>query len=117
MSVQEAWVDSADLILSIEIQHENDQIRLTLPRAYGEDEIIEIGVSYQGSPGRSIGFNHTFFGDHESGPIAASLSEPASAHTWWVCKNLWTDKATVTVRLIVPPGFMGVSNGNLTKYQ
>jgi len=44
-------------------------------------------------------------------PVAASLSEPWSARSWWPCKDLPEDKATVTVTVYAPIGLMGISNG------
>ena len=43
----------------------------------------------------------------------ATISEPFYARRWWPCKDLPSDKATVSVAISVPEKLMAVSNGLL----
>ena len=45
--------------------------------------------------------------------MIATLSEPYYARTWWPCKDVPGDKATLTIEIDVPDTLMAVSQGNL----
>lgn len=90
--------------------HVGDLVTLTLERPYATNEIVDVTVTYHGSPaGGYFGF-----------PIANgrqliwSLSEAFGARTWWPCKDANEDKAdSVDVRFTVPTGLITASNGTL----
>jgi len=87
-----------------------DLLVVSLDRAYGTGETVDVRVTYHGSPvAGSFGF--TFANGRR---LIWSLSEPYGARTWWPCKDLPEDKAdSVTSRFTVPTGLTTASNGAL----
>jgi aminopeptidase N len=74
-----------------------------------------VAVQYSGSPkvyGALDG--GMMFTSHGSGvPCATTLSEPFASAAWWPCVEDVTDKFTCDIRLTVPEGMVGASNGKL----
>jgi hypothetical protein len=87
-----------------------DLVVVTLDRAYAAGELVDVRVTYHGSPvAGSFGFSLAF-----GRRLIWSLSEPYGARTWWPCKDLPEDKAdSVTIRYTVPTGLKTASNGTL----
>jgi hypothetical protein len=87
-----------------------DIVVVSLDRAYATGELVDVRLTYHGSPvAGSIGF--TFANGRR---LIWSLSEPYGARTWWPCKDVPEDKAdSVTSRFTVPTGLTTVSNGTL----
>ncbi|HEY3249522.1 MAG TPA: M1 family aminopeptidase [Ignavibacteria bacterium] len=71
-----------------------------------------IRIDYSGSPKR-LGFDSFSFKKIHDLMCIYNLSEPNYGPTWWPSKDLPDDKALLSVRLKVPTGFKGVSNGLL----
>jgi hypothetical protein len=89
-----------------------NRLQIDLDRAYGDGELIDITISYGGTP-PSPGFGSFTFRTHNGNPIISSLSEPSYAPTWWPCIDHPADKAIVEMDLTVPSTLIGVSNGLL----
>ncbi len=93
--------------------HQDDRIVLDLPFPLAVGEDVTLVLYFDGFP-EFYGFMGFQFGlTPEGRPIAASLSQPWSARSWWPCKDDPPDKATYTATLYVPTGMIGVSNGSL----
>ncbi|HET8947695.1 MAG TPA: M1 family aminopeptidase [Candidatus Polarisedimenticolia bacterium] len=97
----------------------SNQVHVTLDRVYKPGELIDITVSYGGTP-PAVNFNGLAFsfrthgaGLPSQGPIVSSLSEPDFAPAWWPCLDRPDDKAIVDMDLRVPSNLTGVSNGLL----
>jgi len=71
-----------------------------------------IRIKYSGTP-KTLGFDSFSFKTIYGSPTVYNLSEPNYGPTWWPSKDRPNDKALSTVRLTVPSGFTGVSNGLL----
>ncbi|MFO7652871.1 MAG: M1 family aminopeptidase [Candidatus Krumholzibacteriia bacterium] len=96
---------------TLDFTHDNDQLSVVLPEPLAAGARASIAIYYDGSP-RPDGFYGFQFRTTDAGrPVAASLSEPWSARSWWPCKDVPADKATITAVLHVPIGFTAVSNG------
>ncbi|MBI1191253.1 MAG: hypothetical protein GC200_11305 [Tepidisphaera sp.] len=90
---------------------------VTLDRPYNMGETFTVKIDYSGVP-VSRGFGSINIGTQNGAPIAASLSEPYYAATWWPVKDGDFalpgdngDKATGTISITVPDTLKGVSNG------
>jgi len=71
-----------------------------------------IKIDYSGTPKR-LGFDSFSFKEIHGNTCIYNLSEPNYGPTWWPSKDLPDDKALYSMRLRVPRGFKGVSNGEL----
>jgi len=76
----------------------------------GNDFIIKI--NYSGTP-KKAGFDSFSFKKIHNNMCVYNLSEPNYGPAWWPSKDLPDDKAITSMRLNVPTGFKGVSNGLL----
>ena len=74
----------------------------------------DLAVTYSGTPVVTGGLGGgMMFGSHDGTPSATTLSEPFDSYAWWPCVDDVKDKATMTMRLTVPAGMTGASNGTL----
>lgn len=86
-----------------DFQQQKRQLRLTLSEKL--ETTNEIVISYRGKPKRGLLF----------------LSEPSQMHTvyftseWMVCNDAPSDKATLTLNLILPNNLTGIASGALIK--
>ncbi len=95
----------------LSFSHQDDLVFIQLPQAYGVNDTVTVAVNYNGAP-QPDGLYGFQFTEREDGKlVAASISEPWSARSWWPCKDDPRDKATYDVTLYVPVGVTGVSNG------
>ena len=85
-------------------------VPISPPAALGET--LAVTVEYNGRP-FNVGFGSFVFTTHAGAPLAATLSEPTYARTWWPCKDTPSDKATATERIRVPNGNVSAGNGTL----
>lgn len=89
-------------------------VTITLDRAYSVGELIQVAITYGGTPPvTGFGGQAFKFSSHDTGPIISSLSEDEFATAWWPCIDVPSDKAIVSMDLTVPTGLVGVSNGVL----
>ncbi len=93
---------------------------VTLDRAYNAGEEFTVRVDFSGEP-VSRGFGSIFVGTQNGVDLAASLSEPYYAATWWPVKDgdvflpgNNADKFTGSIAITVPSALKGVANGLLT---
>jgi cytochrome c1 len=85
-----------------------DLLSVSLDRAYATGELVDVRVTYAGTPVQGS-FGYTLANGRQ---LIWSLSEPYGARTWWPCKDLPADKAdSVTIRYTVPSGLITASNG------
>jgi aminopeptidase N len=96
--------------------HAASVLTIQLDRAYAPDEIMDVTVTYHGSPA-ATGFGSYGVNLYNGLPIIWTLSEPYGAHSWWPCKDQPSDKAdSVDVRVTVPTGMITASNGVRVEY-
>ncbi|HZN03952.1 MAG TPA: M1 family aminopeptidase [Candidatus Polarisedimenticolia bacterium] len=94
-------------------------VQVTLDRSYAVGELIDLTVTYGGTPpsvnvsGLAFAFRTHGAGTPGQGPIVSSLSQPDFAPAWWPCLDRPDDKAIVDMDLRVPAALTGVSNGML----
>jgi aminopeptidase N len=95
-------------------RHERGHLVITLPASLSRGEHFQLTVMYHGSSGFRGAYDDggVYFSD--AGRIASS-SEPQFSRRWWPCKDLPSDKATVTTTFTVPAGMTAVSNGILER--
>ncbi|MFH1843716.1 MAG: M1 family aminopeptidase [bacterium] len=97
--------------MTLGYSREEDLLAINLPFSVPTWYDVRVEVAFEGSP-EPDGFYGFQFGQTAAGnPIAASLSQPWSARSWWPSKDDPRDKATYSVTLRVPDGMIGVSNG------
>ena len=87
-------------------------LTVTVSPAAASGETLAVTVVYNGRP-MNTGFGSFTFTTHSGAPLAASLSEPSYARTWWPSKDTPSDKATATERITVPNGNVSACNGKL----
>ncbi len=93
--------------------HINNQIIITLPRAYASSELISTVIYYHGNPSSS-GFGSFTFGSHSGTPSIYTLSEPYGSSDWFPCKDTPADKADSSDQWITcPSNLYAASNGLL----
>lgn len=113
MSIDSVGLITGDVYESLLYSHSNDQIGVRLAGPAIPDQEMTIAILYRGQPEPEglFGFQ---FNHHDNGmPVVASLSEPWSARSWWPCKDIVSDKATVNMNLYTDRSLVGVSNGKL----
>lgn len=93
--------------------HADDLLVVDLEESLGVGEKHTLYIYFEGLP-QPEGFMGFEFTTLDNGsPLAATVSEPWSARSWWPCKDVASDKATFSVNLSVPEGLKAVSNGAL----
>ena len=77
---------------------------------FKKDSEVIIKINYSGVP-KKLGFDSFSFKKIHNNMCIYNLSEPNYGPTWWPSKDLPDDKAIMQMRLHVPTGYKGVSNG------
>ena len=99
--------------IPVTFTHGDDLVVLDLPEPLLPGHVTTILLYFEGVP-EFYGFYGFQFTETPAGlPIAASLSQPWSARSWWPCKDDPPDKSTYTATLYVPNSTFAVSNGKL----
>ncbi len=99
--------------IPLPLVHADDLLVCDLPVAITPADTAAVIVFFEGSP-QFYGFYGFQFSQTPYGaPLAASLSQPWSARSWWPCKDDPRDKATILSVLQVSEGLTAVSNGKL----
>lgn len=112
MTVTEVWW-LGPYSQPLDFVHEDDLLVFDLPWNVPSWYAGKVGVYFEGTP-QPYGLYGFQFDQTPAGtPIAASLSEPWSARSWWPCKDDPRDKALFKITLHVPSGMTGVANGVL----
>jgi len=99
---------------SVAYEQFDDLLRLfpATPLPLGSD--WSVTITYGGQP-QPTGFKGFEFSTTPAGaPLLATLSQPYGARSWWPCKDTPSDKALVTMNVVVPVGMYAASNGELT---
>ncbi len=117
MTVTTAQWGGGSLILSLGIQRSGNHLTVDLPGSNPNWDSGTITVDFEGTPHFDGFYGFQFTQTPAGAPIAASLSQPWSARSWWPCKDDPRDKATYRTILHVPAGMTGVSNGRLAALQ
>ncbi len=95
-------------------KRKGDDITFTLPSVASAGEEHTVTVVYAGAPTWDPKFQGgVIFDVHGGTPVAATESEPFAAYRWWPLVEDVSDKFTFDMRLTVPGGMVGVSNGTL----
>jgi aminopeptidase N len=114
----DVWLDTLLDIASITVdgqpaswmRPEFPIVRIALDQLYGEDEVFEVAIDYQGFPEPewrgSISFDL-----HGGTPVVWTYSQPWYAYTWQPVKEDNTDKATGELHIIAPDWMVVASNG------
>ncbi len=126
LRVDVAEIDQADLDLAegmtvygvtqngspVSFTHLDEIITVDLDGTYYQDDLVEITVSYGGTPPASYGaFGFDY---HQGETVVWTLSEPFGARSWWPCDDWSDDKAdSMDIRVTVPTGQIVASNGTL----
>jgi aminopeptidase N len=98
---------------------DSNLLRISLDRAYMQDERVQVRVVYHGTPCQTnVPYTSVQFYNRPVGsyfvPTEATLSEPYGARDWWPSKNVVSDKAdSVRVSVIVADTLTATSNGLL----
>ncbi|MCP3983311.1 MAG: M1 family metallopeptidase [bacterium] len=87
-----------------------DTVEITLDRAYGVGEPVQVSVDYEGYP-QDTGFGAFRWWMRNGELVVATLSEPFYARYWWPCKDTLDDKATMQMHVTVPTEMVALSNG------
>jgi aminopeptidase N len=102
--------------------HGGNFLHLALAAPVAAGDSFAVAVHYSGTPppveGEVAGapFTWTTHGSAEDGtlaPMIYTLSVTDRAGTWWPCKDVLTDRATIDLAATVGPGLVAVSNGRL----
>ncbi len=91
--------------------HAGDRLVVELDDPVSASDTAIVHVVFRGRPVPTCFLGFGFAAQPSGDPVAASLSEPWAARSWWPCKDQPDDKATVTARLFVAPGLTAVANG------
>ncbi|MFH1843824.1 MAG: M1 family aminopeptidase [bacterium] len=96
-----------------EYTHADDLLVIQLPEPLPAGEPGSVFIYFEGKPEpeQLLGFKITTLPNGNR--LAATLSQPWSARSWWPCKDTPTDKATFSTTIYVPEGMTAVSNGTL----
>jgi len=102
---------------------EGESLRVVLAPAPEAGRPDTVTVTWHGRPPAHGPFNAgLMFRTHDNGtrldrtddvPVIANVSEPWSAHSWWPCKDLPSDKAHVSLTATLPDSLDLMSNGTL----
>jgi aminopeptidase N len=97
----------------VSFERNNNYIIIKSPYIINRNQEFIVKILYSGTPVKA-GFDSFSFKEIYGNMCIYNLSEPNYAPVWWPCKDLPDDKSLSTVRLTVPEGFKGVSNGLMT---
>jgi hypothetical protein len=103
----------------VSFSHASDLLTARLGQTHGAGDTITLSIDYSGAPdvlNNELGIDVFTFGTHPLGdtqPIIFTLSEPFFARSWWPCKDVPSDKATVRIKATVPDTLVVASNGVL----
>ncbi len=92
--------------------HANDRVTISLPfEGQATTDTITVILTFEGAPQPDGIYGFRFVEREDGKLVAANVSEPWSARSWWPCKDDPRDKATFGTSLYSPAGVTGVSNG------
>ena len=118
------WVDQGPSTATLSFNHQQhasdplqDRLYITLPASVPEGSTFAIRVRYSGRPStESAVFGATPYNvsTHSGTPVLYTISQPYNARTWWPCKDVPGDKATMDLHVTCPSGsYKVISNGKL----
>ncbi len=104
----------------ISFQRIQERILVNLPQNVSKGDTLSFKFVYEGTP--QVAKNAPWDGgfvwqqDSSGNPWVGMACEGIGAHSWLPCKDTWDDEpSSVTLRLTVPKGLIGVSNGRLVQ--
>ncbi len=99
------------------VKRKKDDLTFTFSPALTPGADHTLSVAYEGTPvvSGSLG-GGMLFSEHDGVPSATTLSEPFDSFAWWPCVDDVADKTLARVRLTVPAGMVGASNGALESH-
>lgn len=97
-----------------QLKRNGSDLIFTLTPPLAPQSIHTLTIAYGGAPPEGGGLGGGMMFDiHQNVPSATTLSEPFGSSNWWPCVDDLSDKLTVDMKLTVPPGMLGASNGKL----
>jgi aminopeptidase N len=106
-----------EALTPIVFNHSNDMLSMSLGQSYPIGDTISLEITYNGMPAvlnSEIGVSSFSFDTHDGDEVSIyTLSEPFYARSWWPCKDIPGDKATMTMSVTVPDTLVVASNGKL----
>ncbi|HNT35159.1 MAG TPA: M1 family metallopeptidase, partial [bacterium] len=115
-SIVVSQVDQGPSTATLPFTHNasSNRVFITLPAAVPAGSTFTVRVFYSGTPLTTgtfgPGYNRT---THSGTSLIYTFSEPYKARTWWPCKDVPGDKATMDLHVTCPTGYFVVSNGTL----
>ncbi len=98
---------------ALDHSHSLNLVTAVLAAPLTQGQQATVAMDFHGAPQPDGLFGFQFLRTDAGDTVAASLSEPWSARSWWPCKDTPGDKATVTTTLTVPAPMTAVGIGNL----
>ena len=96
-------------------QQGRHELTVRPPRAVANGHVVKVSVRYHGKPARVEYAGERPFERTMTGAVA--VGEPNIAAWWFPANDHPSDKATFDIRLSVPAGYEGVSNGALVGHR
>ncbi len=90
---------------------DDEHLIIDLPSPMPPGQIGLVYIYFQGHPEPDGFFGFQFQNRPDGQPVAASLSEPWSAPSWWPCKDDPRDKESFSTTIYAPADMIAVSNG------
>jgi aminopeptidase N len=87
---------------------DGQQITVQLASPLAAGEVSEVAVRYHGFPPEPNAFTWLLRGGKL---VVATFSQLSRARSWWACKDVVDDKATIDLDVTVPAGLVAISNG------
>ena len=112
MTVEYVKIDGED----VSYERNEEYLIINSKGLIGKFDNFIVSVKYQGKP-ELQGFDSFAIKEFGGYPALYTLSEPTYAPTWWPCKDLPSDKFTVSLNITVPGELTAASVGTLESTQ
>ena len=94
-------------------EQKGNELAITLDRAYGPDDTLQLAVTYAGSPEQGVHFVKPD-SDHPKRPVCVwTIGEPEDARDWIPCYDFPNERSTSEMIITVDKPLSVVSNGTL----
>ncbi len=94
-------------------EQKGDELAITLDRAYGPDETLQLAVTYAGSPEVGVRFVKPDAEHPKRAVCVWTISEPQDARFWIPCYDFPNERSTSEMIVTVDKPLSVVSNGTL----
>lgn len=97
-----------------EFSRSGSELMILPPQPLAEGDTFEVVIAYHGTPSSSVNPSlGAALGWNYASRIVYVVSEPDGAQTWFPANDHPSDKATFTLEITVPEGFVVAANGVL----